>query len=458
VQIITSSIEFNTGSTRNGALSTNTHQFTGSVLMSGSLGIGVVPSTWYSNFRGLDLTNGSLITYSTNGSLFLTQNAYFNAAGAWTYTNTGTAGQYSIDGTGNHVFSTVASGTGGTSATLTTRLYVSSSGNVGIGTNAPSQLLEVVGGEIKAGRVDSSNEGGQVSFGRASDNATGWYIDSYGNAASTQLRFVDVTNAVVAMTITGSNVGIGTASPNEKLHVSGNISVVSSSGSKIGFNTTDAFTALGTSVPQYGMAYGWSTQPLGLSGYYGLAFFSTGTERMRITSGGLILINTSVGTSTLNLKSQTNNKLITSYNPSGGDGTIYVYGTSTSLDYAFNTYSVGNAFYLYNNGNYSFAGSNVSDKRLKENIKNIDYNATEKLMQLVPKSYNMINHPDTKRSGFIAQEVKEILPDLITGTETNEEYLGLDYNGLLSIAVKAIQELKSENDTLKEILQRNNIQ
>jgi hypothetical protein len=92
-------------------------------------------------------------------------------------------------------------------------------GNVGIGTTSPSQKLEVVGGEIKAGRVDSSNEGGQLSFGRASDNNTAWYIDAYGNAASPQLRFVNVDNAVVAMTITGSNVGIGTSSPSSQLQI-----------------------------------------------------------------------------------------------------------------------------------------------------------------------------------------------------------------------------------------------
>jgi hypothetical protein len=40
VQTVTSSIEFVTGSTRNGSLSSNTHQFTGSVLVSGSVGIG----------------------------------------------------------------------------------------------------------------------------------------------------------------------------------------------------------------------------------------------------------------------------------------------------------------------------------------------------------------------------------------------------------------------------------
>jgi hypothetical protein len=76
-----------------------------------------------------------------------------------------------------------------------------SSGNFGIGTANPSQKLEVVGGEIKAGRVDSTNEGGQVSFGRATDNATGWYIDVYGNTSTPSLRFVDVSNSAVRMTI-----------------------------------------------------------------------------------------------------------------------------------------------------------------------------------------------------------------------------------------------------------------
>lgn len=104
------------------------------------------------------------------------------------------------------------------SLNVTGSFYVTT-GSVGIGTVSPSQLFEVVGGEIKAGRVDSSNEGGQVSFGRSTDNATAWYIDAYGNTASPQLRFVNVSNAVVAMTITGSNVGIGTSTPDFPLVV-----------------------------------------------------------------------------------------------------------------------------------------------------------------------------------------------------------------------------------------------
>ena len=83
----------------------------------------------------------------------------------------------------------------------THRIYVNSSGNVGIGTTSPSQKFEVVGGEIKAGRVDTGSEGGQVSFGRASDNATGWYIDVYGSTSTPELRFVDVSNSSVRMSI-----------------------------------------------------------------------------------------------------------------------------------------------------------------------------------------------------------------------------------------------------------------
>ena len=86
----------------------------------------------------------------------------------------------------------------------TEALRIDSSQRVGIGITNPSQKLEVVGGEIKAGRVDSTNEGGQVSFGRATDNATGWYIDVYGNTSTPSLRFVDVSNSAVRATIDGS--------------------------------------------------------------------------------------------------------------------------------------------------------------------------------------------------------------------------------------------------------------
>ena len=78
--------------------------------------------------------------------------------------------------------------------------------NIGIGTTNPGPgiKLDVLGGEIRAGRVDASSEGGQVSFSRASDNLTAWYLDVYGNTSTPSLRFVDVSNSAVRAEINGS--------------------------------------------------------------------------------------------------------------------------------------------------------------------------------------------------------------------------------------------------------------
>ena len=84
-------------------------------------------------------------------------------------------------------------------------------GSVGIGTNNPAAgiKLDVVGGEIKAGRVDTGSEGGQVSFGRSTDNATAWYLDVYGSTSTPDFRVIDVSNAAVRAVFSGSgNFGI----------------------------------------------------------------------------------------------------------------------------------------------------------------------------------------------------------------------------------------------------------
>ena len=55
---------------------------------------------------------------------------------------------------------------------------------------------------------------------------------------------------------------------------------------------------------------------------------------------------------------------------------------------------------------------------------------------------------DTKQVhyGFVAQDVKNVLPDLVVGMETDKEYLGIDYNGFIPILVQSVQELKAQID------------
>lgn len=88
----------------------------------------------------------------------------------------------------------------GTNNTESVRI---NSTGVGIGTNNPASTLDV-GGEITIRRTAAGNEGGQINFARASDNAVAWNIDAYGSTSTPSLRFIDNTAAVVRMEIDGS--------------------------------------------------------------------------------------------------------------------------------------------------------------------------------------------------------------------------------------------------------------
>jgi hypothetical protein len=85
VQIITSSIEFNTGSTRNGALSTNTHQFTGSVLMSGSLGIGTSSPDALLTVAGANQPLGGAFNTYGNALIYSTDSFAINKGGSLSF-------------------------------------------------------------------------------------------------------------------------------------------------------------------------------------------------------------------------------------------------------------------------------------------------------------------------------------------------------------------------------------
>jgi hypothetical protein len=410
VQTITSSVDFVTGSSVNGSLSSNTHQFTGSVLITGS--------------------NAALL--SVNNDI----------------------------------------------------LYVSSSGNIGIGVTSISPIstyktLEIrgaTGGGIKIGRTGYNPLNIQQDGGDA-------YLNNVANGA--------------------------------------------------------------------------------------IYFYTNDSEKMSITSGGSVRINTTVGVATLNLKSQTSGAIIRFQNNASGDGTIFAYGTSTSLDYAFNTYSVGNAFYIANAGNIgigtsspsqklevigttklssaagnitginiipgsvtntyqtigesnsgtvrfhagivtgwaawenwgasymdfkveikgsgttdtsytamqirptgdirmsSLVGSGtrtvvadangqlsapVSDESVKENIRPIGYGINE-IMQMNPVWFEFKdefkNYGETRQNGNIAQEISEIIPEAVFTTPQTGK-MGINYEQLHAVYIKAIQELKAEIDTLKQ--------
>ena len=79
-----------------------------------------------------------------------------------------------------------------------------------------------------------------------------------------------------------------------------------------------------------------------------------------------------------------------------------------------------------------------SDRRLKTDIKRIE-NALDKVCSLGGYTYVMNDKPS---SGLIAQEVLEVLPEVVHGSE--ETNYSLAYGNIVGLLVEAIKELKEK--------------
>ncbi len=101
----------------------------------------------------------------------------------------------------------------------TTRLFVSASGNVGIGTTSPNYKLAVAGKSYLSGGIQM-NSGDEIDFGNSNQYITG--------VNDTSLTLATGGSATLTATHAG-NVGIGTTTPYTKLTVAGNITTTANS-------------------------------------------------------------------------------------------------------------------------------------------------------------------------------------------------------------------------------------
>jgi len=84
-----------------------------------------------------------------------------------------------------------------------------------------------------------------------------------------------------------------------------------------------------------------------------------------------------------------------------------------------------------------------SDERLKTDIKTID-NALSKVCDMRGVYFNRDGAAGT---GVIAQEIQDILPEVV---HDKQEYLSVAYGNMVGVLIEAIKELKKEVETLKE--------
>ena len=102
-----------------------------------------------------------------------------------------------------------------------------------------------------------------------------------------------------------------------------------------------------------------------------------------------------------------------------------------------------------------------SDTRVKSNQQPIPYGLAE-VLRLTPKTYfhhnstiengSIVIAPEGKQDiGLVAQEVYEIIPEVVSKPENEQDGLwGLAYDKLVPVLVKAIQEQQSQIEMLKK--------
>ena len=139
-----------------------------------------------------------------------------------------------------------------------------------------------------------------------------------------------------------------------------------------------------------------------------------------------------------------------------------------SLDYGSQAYRIGSGggyvdvnsanglITIHGNaGSCTFNGAAsslcLSDARLKKNVASLT-DILPQIEKLRPVTYTWIDPsmPQSVNTGFIAQEVQQIFPEYV-GPVGDGTYLGVNYQGFIVPAIKAIQELDIKLQTLSSI-------
>jgi hypothetical protein len=147
---------------------------------------------------------------------------------------------------------------------------------------------------------------------------------------------------------------------------------------------------------------------------------------------------------------RTTEKLVISFPGAGTDGFYFnneeASGTSrTYINFLRASGSCGSI----TGTNSAVAYNTSSDYRLKENVNKIE-GAIDKVNLLNPVNFNFIVDKDNPVDGFIAHEIQEIIPNVVSGAkdaidaEGNPVYQGVDYSKLVPILTAAIQELSAK--------------
>jgi hypothetical protein len=434
--------------------------------------------------------NGTTTQTSTSNLTWDNTGNFISTSGVYVY-NTST-NAYMLTSNGDNIGSVfnVSStrwglGYGSSTSSLATAvLSWNDSGNVSIGNTNNTYKLDVTG----TGRFTDALTATQGNFFQTA--ASGFAINMKNRNANQQWSMVvdvnsvndkylglyDATSGAYRMTFTNTgNIGIGTTTPPS---YSGYTIIAlnnATNGGVIDFQTN------GTRVATINNSS--SDFSIGSITSVPFVFYSSGLERMRITSAGNVGIGTSsplsafhqVGgggayTGEARFGGQTSDfGLLLSYSQSGvTSASIYASQGYSNSSQTFklgvgsgntnqlvltgagnvNMSSLGTGL-VYSNGG-TLTSTNPSDKRLKENIIEISWGLND-ILKLKPVQYTWKEDKINQglQFGFIAQEVKEIMPEAVKEFGEDIKYLGLEKDAIYAALVNAIKELETRLKTLE---------
>ena len=338
------------------------------------------------------------------------------------------------------------------------RMTILSDGKVGIGTTSPDQTLQV------AGNIRIPATGGKIAFGSAGATPGDYLMLQDVSSGTPALSFVqDSSTKFVIDGVTG-NVGIGTTSPDQMLHVSkgsaGSIDSHSTAAITIEDNDHVTLQFLTPNDKQQNIFFG-DVQ----DNAHGIIRYDHSTTKLHLGTDGdpnkFILDNGKVAIGTTSFIS---NAALT---VDGGDMMVHGANNSAGISDLLPGYTRGDYGVFYSTANHIYFGVgssyvayisgsngtyNVSDERLKENINTLT-GTLDKVKQLRGVSFTW-KDTETKGTdttiGLIAQEVETIYPELVgdgglpKDTDGNDALKSVNYAHLTAVLIEAVKELSTK--------------
>lgn len=342
-------------------------------------------------------------------------------------------------------------GTGVTTSTGTGSVVLSASptftGDVGVGGSLDvGSVLYLTGGTVPSGVdtiVDATNKTNTYISFRESGAVNDWAylrqiggnneyhmaIDFHDDGNDARFSIRDVTSTANPDVITtrftvksGGNVGMGVSNPQYALDVSGDVNFtgnIRKNGAIVSTGGLDPIVSLGPWVDD---ASELALHHSGLDGFVnyavrqddsggthvnsnftGLRFEYGAVERMRVHSNGNVGVNNA--------------------------GPVY------NLDVGGTIRASGDVIAF-------------SDGRYKTDVRRID-DALDKVGRVSGYTFRMKDGTE-RRAGVIAQEMREVLPEVVVGTE--ETGYNVAYGNMAGLFIEAIKELKARVETLEAAL------